>query len=75
MMPGLKNFLFNTPMERLNLRMKIEHSPQDIILHYNLKEKVGKKGVLLVRVEKSMYGLAGSALALPIFVFWVCLGF
>ena len=55
--------------------MKNEHSPKDTIDHYNLKEKEGKRGVLLVRVEKSMCGLAGSALALAMLVFWVCLGF
>ena len=56
-------------------RLELDTLSSPALLHYNLKEKVGKKGVLLVRVEKSMYGLAGSALALPIFVFWVCLGF
>ena len=39
------------------LRMKIEYFPQDVIDHYNLKDKVDEKGNLYVRVEKGMYGL------------------
>ena len=39
------------------LRMKIEYFPQDVIDHYNLKDKVDEKGNLYVRVEKGMHGL------------------
>ena len=54
----LKDFYLNTPMERPEfLRMKIDHFPQDVIDHYNLKNMVNDKGYLLVRVEKGMYGL------------------
>ena len=54
----LKDFYLNTPMERPEfLRMKIDHFPQDVIDHYNLKNMVDDKGYLMVRVEKGMYGL------------------
>ena len=54
----LKDFYLNTPMERPEfLRMKIDHFPQDVIDHYSIKDMVGDKGYLLVRVEKGMSGL------------------
>ena len=54
----IKDFYLNTPMEEPEfLRMKIEYFPQDVIDHYNLKDKVDEKGNLYVRVEKGMYGL------------------
>ena len=54
----IKDFYLNTPNERTRIpTKKIEYFPQDVIDHYNLKDKVDEKGNLCVRVEKGMYGL------------------
>ena len=39
------------------LRMKIDNFPDHVIEQYNLREKVDKKGYIIARVEKGMYGL------------------
>ena len=54
----LKDFYLNTPMDRQEyIRMKIDNFPDDVIKQYNLLEKVDKKGYVITRVEKGMYGL------------------
>ena len=48
MMLDLKDFYLNNPMERPELlRMKNEPFLQNIIDHYNLKDKVDEKSILL----------------------------
>ena len=50
MMIDLKDFYLKKPMER-------QEFPQDVIDHYDLKSKLDGEGLLLVLVEKGMYGL------------------
>ena len=48
----LKDFYLNTPMERPEfIRMNIKNFPEDVILHYKLRDKVDKNGLLFLRVE------------------------
>ena len=54
----LKDFYLNTPMNRPEfLRMKLDNTPKDVIAQYDLHKKVDKKGFVMIRVEKGMYGL------------------
>ena len=54
----LKDFYLNTPMERPEyLRLRYAHFPQDVIDHYQLKDKVDPKGYLYVKAVRGMYGL------------------
>ena len=54
----IKNFYLNTPMDRPEyLRMKLDNFPDDVIDHYNLREKVDDRGFVVTRVERGMYGL------------------
>ena len=60
----LKDFYLDTPMLRPEfLRMKLDFFPEDVIIEYNLREKVDEKGFVILRVKKGMYGLpyAGSS--------------
>jgi len=54
----LKDFYFNTPMERYEYaRIKVADIPDDVIKHYNLNELVEPNGYVHIRIEKGMYGL------------------
>ena len=54
----LKDFYLNTLMNRPEfLFMKISNFPDGVIKHYNLRSKVGKNGLLFIRMEQGMYGL------------------
>ena len=51
----IKNFYLNTPLERPEyLRMKLSYFPEDVIEHYQLKDKVDAKGFLYVKIMKGM---------------------
>ena len=54
----IRDFYLNTPTERLEfVRMKIANFPEDVIEHYNLRNKVVEKGNLYIKCVKGMYGL------------------
>jgi hypothetical protein len=54
----IKNFYLNTPMVRYeNVRIKIEDIPEEIIVEYNLHDKVSSDGHVYVKIQKGMYGL------------------
>ena len=54
----IKDFYLNTPLERPEyLRMKLSYFPEDVIEHYQLKDKVDAKGFVYVKIMKGMYGL------------------
>ena len=54
----VKNFYLNTPMERYEyIRIKLDDIPKEIIVEYNLHEKVTSDGYIFVEVQKGMYGL------------------
>ena len=57
----VKNFYLNTPMERYEyVRIKIDDIPQEIIVEYNLRDKVTPDGYVYVEVRKGMYGEQSS---------------
>ena len=59
----IKNFYLCTPLKRKEyLRMHIENFPEDVIDHYNLREKVTKDGFVFVAVSRGMYGLPQAGL-------------
>ena len=54
----IKDFYLNTPMERPEyMRMKLANFPEDVIKHYNLRDKADAKGTLYIEIRKGMYGL------------------
>ena len=54
----VKNFYLNTPMVRYEyVRIKIEDIPEEIIVEYNLREKVTSDGYVYIEIQKGMYGL------------------
>jgi hypothetical protein len=54
----VKNFYLNTPMGRYEyVKIKIEDIPEEIIVEYNLRDKVTPDGYVYVEIRKGMYGL------------------
>ena len=54
----VKNFYLNTPMVRYEyVRIKIDDIPEEIIVEYNLRDKVSADGHVYVEIRKGMYGL------------------
>ena len=54
----VKNFYLNTPMLRYKyVKIKIDDIPEEIIIEYNLREKVTPDGYVYVEIQKGMYGL------------------
>ncbi len=52
------NFYLNTPMVRYEyVRIKIDDIPDEIIVEYNLRDKVSNDGHIYVEIQKGMYGL------------------
>ena len=59
----LKDFYLNTPMERPEyVRMKLSLFPDDVIEHYNLRDKASPDGTVYVKIVKGMYGLPAAGL-------------
>ena len=55
---NISNFYLNTPMDRYEyMRMKLNISPDDVIVEYNLCEKVETNGYVYIKVCKGMYEL------------------
>jgi len=54
----LKDFYLNTPLARPEfLKLRLANFPEDVIEHYNLREKVDAKGYVYVKCVRGMYGL------------------
>jgi hypothetical protein len=54
----VKKFYLNTPMVRYEyVRIKIDDIPEEIIVEYNLCDKVTPDGHVFVEIQKGMYGL------------------
>ena len=54
----VKNFYLNTPMIRYEyVKIKIENIPDEIVVEYNLHEKVTGDGYIYIEIQKGMYGL------------------
>ena len=59
----LKDFYLNTPMDRPEyVRMKLSLFPDDVVAHYNLREKASPDGTVYVKIVKGMYGLPQAGL-------------
>ncbi len=53
-----KNFYLNTPMVRFEyVHIKINDIPEEIIVEYQLRDRVTADGFVYVEVQKGMYGL------------------
>jgi hypothetical protein len=54
----IKNFYLNTPMVRYKyIWIKIDDIFDEIIVEYNLRDKVSSDGHIYVEIQKGMYGL------------------
>ena len=54
----IKDFYLNTPMDRYEyMRLRIADMPEDVIEHYNLREKATPDGYVYCEIQKGMYGL------------------
>jgi hypothetical protein len=54
----VKNFYLNTLMTRYEyVRIKIDDVPEEIIVEYNLRDKIASDGHVYVEIRKGMYGL------------------
>ncbi len=54
----IKDFYLNTPMARYKyFRIKLELFPKDVIIEYNLCDKVNSNGNVPCEVQRGMYGL------------------
>jgi hypothetical protein len=59
----VKNFYLNTPMVGYEyVHIKIDDIPDEIIVEYNLKDKVTSNGHVYVEIQKVMYGLPQAGL-------------
>jgi len=53
-----KDFYLNTPMARYKyMQLRIANMPDDIIEHYNLRNKATPDGYIYCEIQKGMYGL------------------
>jgi hypothetical protein len=58
MMMDIKDFYLNTPMARYEyMRLRIADMPEDVIEHYNLRDKATPDGYVYCEIQKGMYGL------------------
>jgi hypothetical protein len=54
----IKDFYLNTPMARYKyMRLRIADMPDDVIEHYNLRDKATPDGYIYCEIQKGMYGL------------------
>jgi len=54
----IKDFYLNTPMARYKyMRLRIADMPEDVIEHYNLRDKATPNGYVYCEIQKGMYGL------------------
>ncbi len=54
----IKDFYLNTPMASYKyMRLCIADMPEDIIKHYNLRDKATLNGYVYCEIQKGMYGL------------------
>jgi hypothetical protein len=54
----IKDFYLNTTMARYKyMQLRIADMPEDVIEHYNLKDKATPDGYIYYEIQKGMYGL------------------
>jgi len=59
----ISNFYLNTPLDRYEyIKMKLENFPEDVIEHYNLRDKVTPDGFVYAECRRGMYGLPQSGI-------------
>ena len=59
----IKNFYLMTPLKRKEyVKMKIADFPDDVIEHYQLREKESSDGFVYVAIKRGMYGLPQSGI-------------
>jgi hypothetical protein len=59
----IKNFYLMTPLKRKEyVKMKIADFPDDVIEHYQLRDKESSDGFVYVAIKRGMYGLPQSGI-------------
>jgi hypothetical protein len=54
----IKDFYLNTPMARYEyIQLCIADMPDNVIEHYNLRDKANPNGYIYCEIQKGMYGL------------------
>jgi hypothetical protein len=54
----IKSFYLNTPMARYKyMQLRIADMPDNVIEHYNLRDKATPHGYIYCEIQKGMYGL------------------
>jgi hypothetical protein len=54
----IKDFYLNTLMARYKyMQLRIADMPEDVIKHYNLRDKTTPNGYVYCEIQKGMYGL------------------
>jgi hypothetical protein len=54
----IKDFYLNTPMARYKyMQLHIADMPDNVIEHYNLRDKATPNGYIYCKIQKGMYGL------------------
>jgi hypothetical protein len=54
----IKGFYLNTPMARHEyMQLRIADMPDDVIEHYDLRDKATPDGYIYCEIQKGMYGL------------------
>ena len=54
----IKDFYLNNPMAKYKyMRLHIADMPEDVIKHYNLRNKATPNGYVYCKIQKGMYGL------------------
>ena len=63
MILDINNFYLNTPLGRYEyLQLKLTNLPEDVIEHYDLKDKSTSDGYVYVEIRKGMYRLPQARL-------------
>jgi hypothetical protein len=59
----IKDFYLNTSMARYKyMRLCIADMPDDIIKHYNLRDKATPNGYIYCKIQMGMYGLSQASI-------------
>jgi hypothetical protein len=63
MTTDIKDFYLNTPMARYKyMQLRIADMREDVIKHYNLREKATPNGYIYCEIQKGIYGLSQAGI-------------
>ncbi len=59
----IKDFYLNTPMARYKyMQLRIADMPDNVIKHYNLRDKATPDGYIYCKIQKGVYGLPQASI-------------